>query len=435
MEMNDIFRRGGGGEDEGRGRLRRPLALECLRIVPATGNGGRRKRPLPAPPPGPRPYGTAAVVLVMIVVTLASIAYLLFPGAGAARADGGAPNLAYISGTTKGISVVDIQQKAVTNTFSLAGDPQTIFLSLDGRFLYVTQPQLNRVTALTARTGQSFCSASVPGQPSLLAFDQSANILYVAGNAAASVTAIDPGNCAIKKTLRTSGPVSGLAVANIGGSNGNQVWVSVPSGLQVFDNRGLIASIAIPGGAQYISIPPGVTVYVVSKNGKLYPVSLSTQQVLSPVLSGGQFGPMDYDMQTDEIYVPDMLNKRVDVLNPIVSTTPPFPTEPARVISLGVAPQSIAITSDGQFGFIALAGGNVAMLDVPGKEVFDTLFVGGNPRFIITGLYPPLLGNTPSDVSFWSTIVNILAYALIFVLLIVPAVFFLRRARVKPEKK
>jgi hypothetical protein len=382
-----------------------------------------------------RPYGMAGIALGIIAVVLASLAYLLFPGAGTARADGGAPNLAYISGTTKGISVVDIQQKAVTNTFSLTGDPQTIYLSLDGRFLYVTQPQLNRVTAVTARTGQSFCSASIPGQPSLLAFDQGSNMLYTAGSGAATVTEIDPSNCAIKKTLKTSGPVSGLAVANIGGSNGNQVWASVPSGVQVFDNRGLIASIPIPGGAQYISIPPGVTVYVVSKNGKLYPVSLSTQQVLAPILSGGQFGPMDYDALTDEIYVPDMLNKRIDVLNPIVSPSPPFPTEPARTITLGVAPQSIAITSDGQFGFIALAGGNVAMLDVPGKEVFDTLFVGGSPHFIITGLYPPLLGSTPSDVNFWSTVVNILAYALIFVLLIVPAVFFLRRARVKSVKK
>lgn len=381
------------------------------------------------------PYGMTGIVLVTIAAILASFVYIFFPGAGAVRADGGAPNLAYISGTTKGISVVDIQQKAVTNTFSLTGDPRTIYLSLDGRFLYVTQPQLNRVTALTARTGQSFCSASIPGQPSLLAFDQGSNMLYTAGSGAATITEIDPSNCAIKKTLKTSGPVYGLAVANIGGSNGNQVWASVPSGVQVFDNRGLIASIPIPGGAQYISIPPGVTVYVASNNGKLYPVSLSTQQVLPPILSGGQFGPMDYDQQTDEIYVPDMLNKRIDVLNPIVSAAPPFPTEPARTITLGVAPQSIAITSDGQFGFIALAGGNVAMLDVPGKEVFDTLFVGGSPHFIITGLYPPLLGSTPSDVNFWSTVVNILAYALIFVLLIVPAVFFLHRARVKSVKK
>src|SRR5689334_15577443 len=98
MKMNNIFRRGGGG------------------------------------------------VLAMIAA-FASLLYLLFPGAGAARADGGAPNLAYISGTTKGISVVDIQQKAVTNNFSPGGDPQTIYLSLDGRFLYVTQPSLNRLTA------------------------------------------------------------------------------------------------------------------------------------------------------------------------------------------------------------------------------------------------------------------------------------------------
>jgi DNA-binding beta-propeller fold protein YncE len=175
-------------------------------------------------------------------------------------------------------------------------------------------------------------------------------------------------------------------------------------------------------------------VYVTTKEGKLYPVSLSTQQALPPVLSGGQFGPMDYDMNSDKVYVPDMLNKRIDVLAPIVSTTPPFPTEPEHVIPLGVAPQSIAITSDGQFGFIALAGGNVAMLDVPGREIFDTVFVGGDPRFIITGLYPPLLGTTPADVSFWGTVVNIVAYALIFVLLIVPVVFFLRRARVKPTK-
>jgi DNA-binding beta-propeller fold protein YncE len=377
-----------------------------------------------------------APALVIVVVTLASLFYLLFPAAGAAWADGGAPNLAYISGTARGISVVDIQQKTVTNSFSLTGDPQTIYLSLDGRFLYVTQPSLDRITALTARTGQSFCTVNVPGQPSLLAFDAGSNLLYTAGNAAASVTEFDPGNCAIKKTIKTSGPVYGMAVANIGtGANGNQLWVSVPAGLEVFDNRGLIASIPIPGEAQYISIPPGVMVYVTTKSGKLYPVSLSTQQVLSPILSGGQFGPMDYNALSDEIYVPDMLNKRVDVLAPIISTTPPLATEPARVISLGVAPQSIAITSDGQFGFIALAGGNVAMLDVPGKTIFDTVFVGGNPRFIITGLYPPLLGSTPTDVTFWSTVVNVAAYALIFVLLIVPAVFFLRRARVKPKKK
>jgi len=351
-------------------------------------------------------------------------------------ADGGAPNLAYIAGTASGISVVDIQQQKVTSSFSLTGDAHTIYLSLDGRFLYVTQPALNRVTMLAAKTGQMICTVNVPGQPSLLAYDPGANVLYAAGNGAASVTEFDPNNCALKRTIKTGGPVYGLAVANIGtGGNGNQLWVSASSALEIFDNRGRIATIAIPGGAQYVSIPPGVMVYVTTQQGQVYAVNLGTHEVLPPLLSGGRFGPMDYDAYTDQVYVPDMLNKQVDVLAPIVSSTPPYPHEPDHVIRVGVAPQSVAITSDGQIGFIALQGGNVALLDIPGRQIYNTIFVGGNPRFIITGLYPPVFGTTPQEVSIWGTVINIVAYALVFVLLIVPIIFIGRRMRSTPNKK
>ena len=206
MKMNNIFRRGGGGVDDGRGRLRRPPYPVDETIREHAGGSGRRKRPLPTQL---SPYGMAAA-LVMACVVLASLLYLLLP-AGAARADGGAPNLAYISGTTKGISVVDIQQKAVTNNFSITGDPQTIYLSLDGRFLYIAQPTLGRVTLLAAKTGQTVCTANVPGQPTLLAFDAGLNILYAAGNKANTIAEIDPNNCSIKKTLTTNGDVYGNA--------------------------------------------------------------------------------------------------------------------------------------------------------------------------------------------------------------------------------
>src|SRR5579863_4936959 len=393
--------------------------------------------PAPGPIPGivrdrPRP----GRLWPLIISSGLLLFYLLFPLAGSAQADGGAPNLAYIAGSAKGISVVDIQQQKVTTAFPLTGDPHTIYLSLDGRFLYVTQPALGRVTALAAKTGQTFCTVNVPGQPSLLAFDPGSNMLYAAGNGAASVTEFDPNNCAVKKTIKTAGPVYGMAVANLGtSSNGNQLWVAEPNGLEVFDNRGRITTISIAGGPQYISIPPGTTVYVTTKAGKLYPVSLSNDQVLPPVLSGGQYGPMDYDAYTDQVYVPDTLNKQVDVLAPIISLTPPYPKEPDHVIHLGVAPQSIAITSYGQYGFIALTGGNVAMLDVPGREIFNTIYVGGNPQFIITGLYPPVFLTTPQQVNIWGTVINIIAYALVFVLLIVPIIFLVRRTRANPAKK
>jgi hypothetical protein len=71
-----------------------------------------------------------------------------------------------------------------------------------------------------------------------------------------------------------------------------------------------------------------------------------------------------------------------------------FPYEPNRIIHLHSAPQSVAITSDGQLGFVVLSGGKVMILDVPGRQTVNTIDVGGTPHFIITGLYPPLLGTT-----------------------------------------
>ena len=91
----------------------------------------------------------------------------LFPGSRHAYADGGAPNLAYVSNTQKGISVIDIGQQKVTQSFSISSNPDAIYLSLDGRFLYVTEPTSGRVIMLAAKTGQTICSANVPGKPSL----------------------------------------------------------------------------------------------------------------------------------------------------------------------------------------------------------------------------------------------------------------------------
>jgi DNA-binding beta-propeller fold protein YncE len=376
---------------------------------------------------------------IAFVVFTFMLLMFLFPGSGHVHADGGAPNLAYVSNTQKGISFIDIGQQKVTGSFSMGSNPDVIYLSLDGRFLYVTQPTAGHVTMVAAKTGQIICSANIAGQPSLLAFDPGLNVLYTAGNGGNSVTALDPGNCAIKQTINMSSRIYGLAVGIIGsgapGETTNQLWVADATSLNVFVNKKLIGRLPVPGGPQYISIPPGFTAYVTTRQGSVYAVDLTSRK-LSPVLiSGGSFGPMDYNAFTSEVYIPDMLNKKVDVLSPIFPGTNALPHEPNYSIHLGVAPQSIAITSDGQLGFIALAGGKVAMLDIPGKQIINTIAVGGNPRFIITGLYPPLIGTTPQQASIWGTVINITAYALVIALLIVPIILFQRYARKKVDNK
>jgi DNA-binding beta-propeller fold protein YncE len=363
----------------------------------------------------------------------------LSPSLQQVHADGGAPNLAYVSGTKKGISVIDIGQQKVTDSFTMSSEPYAIFLSLDGRFLYVTQPSSGHVIMLAAKTGQTLCSANVTGQPSLLAFDPGLNVLYTAGNGGNSVTALDPSNCAIKRKIDLNSPIYGLAVGIVGsgapGETTNQLWVSDATSLNVFVNYKQIGSLLVPGGPQYISIPPGFTAYVTTRQGSVYAADLTSRKLSPALISGGSFGPMDYNAFTSEVYIPDMLNKRVDVLTPIFPGTNTLPHEPNYSIRLGVVPLSIAITSDGQLGFIALVGGNVAMLDIPGKQIINTIQVGGNPHFIITGLYPPLIGTTPQQASIWGTVINVAAYALVFALLIVPIVLFQRYARKKVDNK
>jgi hypothetical protein len=108
-----------------------------------------------------------------------------------------------------------------------------------------------------------------------------------------------------------------------------------------------------------------------------------------------------------------------------------LPSEPSRIIHLSVAPVSVAITSDGQFGFIALTTGDVAELDVPGRQIITTIHVGGHPNFIITGLYPPIVGTTPQQASQWGTIITIAAYVLIIAVFLFPVWLYRRYAKAK----
>jgi DNA-binding beta-propeller fold protein YncE len=317
-------------------------------------------------------------------------------------ADGGAPQLAYVVGAARGISIIDIAQRRVTGTIVVAGNPRTVLLSPDGHALYVTQPTLGQVAVITAKTRKTLCTASLPGQPSLLALSLDSTVLYAAGQGDTRVYGIDPGTCAIQRTFETHEPVYGIAVTastaeNATPSTPNQLWITGTNAVTVFEVNGhLLGSVPIDGGPQNISIPSGFVAYVTTRQGTVVAIDLSTRQVVHTLLRGGQYGPMDYDANTGEIYVPDRQHNQLVVLNPVMTVTTVTPHEPARILHLSGSPQSVAITSDGQLGFVAISGGQVLMLDIPGRTIVTSIAVGGTPHFIITGLYPPASSPAPS---------------------------------------
>jgi len=353
-----------------------------------------------------------------------------------AYADGGAPNLAYVAGAEHGIGVIDIGQQKVTSSITVDGDPQMILLSLDGRYLYVTQPTLGRVAIISASTGRVICTASLAGQPTLLALGPQSGALYAAGNGASIVNVLNPTTCALQHTFQTQSPVYGIGVGLVGAGNNlhDQLWVSGATSLTFFDPNGQPSgSIPVAGGPQYLSLPGGYALYVTTRQGGVDALEFATRRVI-PLISGGKYGPMDYDAVTGEIYVPDEQNQQLDVLTPWTPGADSTPHEPNRTFHLSSAPQAVAITSDGQLGFVALSEGKVAMLDVPDRKITNTIAVGGTPHFIITGLYPPLLGTTPQEAATWSIIINIAAVVVILVL-IVGSILLIRRNRMLISSK
>ena len=318
------------------------------------------------------------------------------------HADGGAPNLAYVAGAGQGIRVIDIAQQKIIHTFLVVGDPHMVLLSPDGGILYVTQPALGQVAELVARTGRLLCSVRVPGHPTLLALSGDGTLLYIAGAASSQVTALDTATCAIQHTYQTSENISGLAVTTVVFNNTvrNQLWIAGTTILSVItEQEQQIVRISIPGGPRFLCLPGGLTAYVTTRQGNVVAVDMASYQVFAQLLTGGTFGPMDYDATTGQIYVPDQQHNQIDVLDPVHMGTLLTPHEPERVLPVGATPQSIAITSDGQLGFIALRSGVVNMLNVPEHQVIHTFSVGGTPQFIITGLYPPATDPLPKRVA------------------------------------
>ena len=329
---------------------------------------------------------------------------LLFVGLStqSAYADGGAPQLAYVAGAAHGIGIIDIAHQGVTGTIAVGGNPRTILLSPDGYALYVAQPTLGQVAVIAAKTGKALCTASLSGQPSLLALSLDTTVLYAAGQGDTKVRALDPNTCTVQRTFETHEPVYGLAVTASTAVNAtpmtpNQLWITGTTSLTVFEVDGhLLGTVPIAGGPQYISIPGGFTAYVTTRQGTVVAVDLNARRIVRTLLSKGQFGPMDYDASTGEVYVPDLQHNQLDVLRPITAGSTLLPQEPARIIPLSSSPQSVAITSDGQLGFVALSNGQVLMLDIPGRSIVTTIAVGGSPHFIITGLYPPVNSPVPT---------------------------------------
>jgi DNA-binding beta-propeller fold protein YncE len=253
----------------------------------------------------------------------------------------------------------------------------------------------------------------------LLALSSDGTVLYVAGRNETTIIALDPQTCGLQHSFQTSEPIYWITAAGVSTANAlqTQLWVAGMSAVGVLDEQGqILDTIPIAGGPGFLCIPNALTAYVATRQGEVLAVDMVSHEVFASLITEGTFGPMDYDAITGEIYVTDQQHNQVDVLSPVLAGSGLIPQEPARIIHLSNSPQAIAITNDGQLGFVALRGGKVDMLDIPARRLIKTFSVGGSPHYIITGPYPPPGVPTPQITS--ATRLNITILIPIFAVII-----------------
>jgi YVTN family beta-propeller protein len=377
------------------------------------------------------------MLIALVALALVALAPLAAPRV--AYADGGAPNLAYVVGGGPhgdDLVVVDIAQRHIIGHVHLGGDPRAVMLSLDGRFVYIAQAATNDVAVVDAHALQVVSKMPTGRSPSAMALDTMLNgYLYVANSASNTVTVFDLGRQRAIATIAVGKHPAGIAVASpasgISESNDGEVYVTNTDDDTVSvisENRQrVIAVIPVPGGPLGVMVPAsGGVAYVGTHAGAIVALSLASHRVLGTLLQlkGSATGTMDYDGVTGQIYVPDPADGAVDVLRPVSvgdnGAAPSLPAEPARTLNLGGGPAAVAITFDGAFGFVAQRdAGRVAMLDIGTHKTLTTLDVGGAPRAVVTGSYPPALNRQAANV------LGVLGYVFVGLVLLAILGFYL----------
>jgi YVTN family beta-propeller protein len=369
-------------------------------------NGGRRQRER-------RTIDVPLVRLALILVLGGLLMCGALAGAPVARGDGGAPNLAYVVGGGSGgndLTIVDVSKRQVTGHVQLRGAPSAVVLSFDARSAYVAEPGANAVAIVDTHALTVAATIPAGSVPSALALGYSRGTvaLFVAASGSNAVQILDLSKRRVVSTIAVGTHPSSVALAAPGSGivtsdiNDEELYVANIGDDTVSvistNQQKVIATIPVPGGPLGVVVPAtGGVAYVGTRSGTILALSLAHHTLLGAVIrlpDGHTPGQMDYNAVTGEIYVPDPAGNQVYVLRPVSAGVPgqPFeaPAEPARTLPVAGGPAAVAITFDGALGFVAARdAGRVEMLDVAAHRSLASIAVGGSPRAIITGPYPP----------------------------------------------
>jgi YVTN family beta-propeller protein len=234
------------------------------------------------------------------------------------------------------LTVVDLAKRQVRATFELApyGQPHGIYVSRDGRLVWVTVEASQAVLELDASTGKILRTWKTGQNVShMLVPTPDEKKLYVANIGSGSVTVIERESGSVR-SVPTGAGAEGIDVS----PSGHEVWVT---------NR----------GANTVSV-----------------LDAKTDAVAATIESGGRF-PIRVKLTPDgrQAWVSNAQSNAVAVFDTATRNL-------LGTIEVGAVPVGILVTPDGKRAFVANTNDNrVTVVDVAARRVLGTFSTGTEP--------------------------------------------------------
>jgi len=319
----------------------------------------------------------------------------------------GASPFAYIANIeSNNVSVIDTATNTVTATVNVGSCPQGIAVIPDGTRVYVTNCMSNNVSVIDATKNKVIDTVYVGSYPTRVTVNPDGTKVYVVNAASKTISAIDTATNNVTATLKVENYPGDVAVA----PNGKKAYVvnfGIPPDYQgnvsVIDTATstITATVNVEKGSCGIAVSPdGTKVYVVNSNsypyykGTVSVIDTATNTVTATVPVGSLPQGIAVSPDGTRVYVAIKNPNRysLDVVGGVTSITGAVDVidtaknEFIDRVSVGSAPQEVAVTRDGNEVYVVNYGSNTtSVIDIATSKVNTTVPVGGSPTAVGIG--------------------------------------------------